>query len=146
MKSGYPGVSTKWIPVFLTHSIESGVVGGVDGKADPAVAVSPLCLALTYSKAGMSASKQGPLTGLRILEIEAIGPVPFCGMMLSDMGADVLLVDRVQDGGLGFNRERWYDVMLRGRRSVTLDLKNQSGVDAALALVDKADALLEGFR
>ena len=88
----------------------------------------------------------GPLAGLRILEFEAIGPVPFCGMLLADMGADVLLVDRVEDAGLGFNRERWYDVMLRGRRSVTLDLKSEAGVDAALALVDKADALLEGFR
>ena len=66
----------------------------------------------------------GPLTGLRVLELEAIGPVPFCGMLLADMGADVLLVDRPQDPRLGFGRERWYDVMLRGRRSVTLDLKS----------------------
>ena len=70
----------------------------------------------------------GPLAGLRILEFEAIGPGPFCGMMLADMGADVLLVDRPQDPGLGFARERWYDVMLRGRRSVTLDLKTTDGV------------------
>src|ERR1700751_4684725 len=88
----------------------------------------------------------GPLAGLRILEFEAIGPAPFCGMLLADMGADVLLVDRAQDPGLGFQRERWYDVMLRGRRSVTLDLKTEDGVAAAVALAEKADALIEGFR
>ena len=66
----------------------------------------------------------GPLAGIRILELEAIGPVPFCGMLLADMGADVLLVDRDQDSRLGLDRERWYDVMMRGRRSVTLDLKS----------------------
>ena len=88
----------------------------------------------------------GPLAGIKVLEFEAIGPVPFCGMMLADMGADVLLVDRTSDPGLGLDRERWSDVMLRGRRSVMLDLKTASGVDVALRLADKADAVIEGFR
>jgi alpha-methylacyl-CoA racemase len=88
----------------------------------------------------------GPLAGVRVLEFEAIGPAPFCNMMLADMGADVLLVDRSEDSRLGFGRERWYDVMFRGRRSVTLDLKSEGGVAAALALADKADAVIEGFR
>ena len=88
----------------------------------------------------------GPLTGLRILEFEAIGPGPFAGMMLADMGADVLLVDRPVDGELGFGRERRFDVMLRGRRSVMLDLKSAGGAEAALRLADKADAIIEGFR
>jgi alpha-methylacyl-CoA racemase len=88
----------------------------------------------------------GPLTGLRVLEFEAIGPGPFCGMLLADMGADVLLVDRAQDAQLGFGRERWYDVMMRGRRSVTLDLKTPDGVTAAIALAARADAVIEGFR
>ena len=88
----------------------------------------------------------GPLTGVRVLEFEAIGPGPFCGMLLADMGADVLLVDRAQDPRLGLGRERWYDVMMRGRRSVTLDLKTPGGVAAALALASRADALIEGFR
>ena len=88
----------------------------------------------------------GPLTGIRILELEAIGPGPFCGMMLADMGADVLLVDRPSDPGLGLGRARAADVMLRGRRSVTLDLKSKDGVAAALVLAGKADALIEGFR
>jgi alpha-methylacyl-CoA racemase len=88
----------------------------------------------------------GPLTGVRVLEFEAIGPGPFCAMMLADMGADVLLVDRPQDPGLGLERERWNDVMLRGRRSVTLDLKLPDAVVAALALAEKADVIIEGFR
>jgi alpha-methylacyl-CoA racemase len=88
----------------------------------------------------------GPLAGVKVLEFEAIGPVPFCGMMLADMGADVLLVDRAADPHLGLERERWYDVMLRGRRSVTLDLKAANGVAAARALAGRADIVLEGFR
>jgi alpha-methylacyl-CoA racemase len=88
----------------------------------------------------------GPLAGVRVLEFEAIGPAPFCGMMLADMGADVLLVDRPTDPGLGLERRRAFDVMLRGRRSVTLDLKARDGVAAALLLAAKADVLIEGFR
>jgi alpha-methylacyl-CoA racemase len=88
----------------------------------------------------------GPLAGIRVLEFEAIGPGPFCGMMLADMGADVLLVDRASDARLGLGRGRWYDVMYRGRRSVTLDLKSRDAVEAALALAERADAIIEGFR
>jgi alpha-methylacyl-CoA racemase len=88
----------------------------------------------------------GPLAGVRILEFEAIGPGPFCGMVLADMGADVLLVDRQSDPHLGVARERWNDVMLRGRRSVTLDLKSADGVNAARMLAVRADAIIEGFR
>ena len=88
----------------------------------------------------------GPLAGLKILEFEAIGPGPFCGMMLSDMGADVLLVDRPDNPRLGFRRDRWFDVMMRGRRSATLDLKSKDGVAAAIELAGKADAVIEGFR
>jgi alpha-methylacyl-CoA racemase len=88
----------------------------------------------------------GPLAGIRVLELEAIGPAPFAGMLLADMGADVLLVDRPGESGLGLKRERWYDVMMRGKRSVTLDLKSASGAQAALELIGRADALLEGFR
>lgn len=88
----------------------------------------------------------GPLAGIKVLEFEAIGPGPFCGMMLADMGADVLLVDRPDDPRLGFGRDRWFDVMMRGRRSATLDLKSPNGVAAALELAGRADAIVEGFR
>jgi alpha-methylacyl-CoA racemase len=88
----------------------------------------------------------GPLAGLKMLELEAIGPAPFCGMLLADMGADVLLVDRPTDPGLAFERRRSSDVMLRGRRSITLDLKTPAGIAVMLELIDRADALIEGFR
>jgi alpha-methylacyl-CoA racemase len=88
----------------------------------------------------------GPLAGIRILEFEAIGPAPFAGMLLADMGADVLVVDRPAATDLGLKRERWYDVMMRGKRSVTLDLKKDSSKEISLQLAAKADALIEGFR
>ena len=88
----------------------------------------------------------GPLAGIKVLEFEAIGPAPFAGMLLADMGADVLLVDRPGASGLGLKSERAYDVMLRGKRSVTLDLKSAAGTEAALELISRADALIEGFR
>jgi len=88
----------------------------------------------------------GPLAGLRVLEFEAIGPGPFAAMMLADMGADVLLVDRPSGSDLGLGHRRRHEVMLRGRRSVTLDLKSESGAAAALRLAERADAIVEGFR
>ncbi|MES2959436.1 MAG: CaiB/BaiF CoA-transferase family protein [Pseudomonadota bacterium] len=88
----------------------------------------------------------GPLAGLRVLEFEAIGAAPFAGMLLADMGADVLLVDRVSAPGLGLESPRWSELMLRGRRSVTLDLKSPSGVQAAMELAARAEAVIEGFR
>src|SRR2546423_10452650 len=88
----------------------------------------------------------GPLSGIKVLEFEAIGPAPFGGMILADMGADVLVIDRPASSDLGLKRERWYDTMMRGKRSVTLDLKSAQAKEAALALVAKADCLIEGFR
>jgi len=90
--------------------------------------------------------QMGPLAGLRVLEFESIGAAPFAGMLLADMGADVVLIDRKNAPALGLESPRWSDTMLRGRRSVTLDLKAPGGVQAALQLADRADALGEGFR
>ena len=86
----------------------------------------------------------GPLEGVKVLEFESIGPAPFAGMLLADMGADVLVIDRPATTDLGLKRERWYDVMMRGKRSVTLDLKKNPA--AAVELAGKADALIEGMR
>ena len=83
----------------------------------------------------------GPLCGLKVLEFAGIGPAPFCGMLFCDLGADVLRIDR--KGGREYDR---YAVETRGRRSVTLDLKTAAGVETALALSEKADVLIEGFR
>jgi alpha-methylacyl-CoA racemase len=88
----------------------------------------------------------GPLAGIKVLEFESIGPSPFAGMLLADMGADVLVVDRPEGTDLGLKRERWYDVLMRGKRSLTLDLKKPQSKDAALELIGKADALIEGMR
>ena len=88
----------------------------------------------------------GPLTGVRVLEIAGIGPGPFCGMMLADMGADVLRVDRLQADDLGLPVEPKYDIMSRGRRSIALDLKQPASIETVLQLAARADALIEGFR
>ena len=88
----------------------------------------------------------GPLQGIRVLEFESIGPAPFAGMLHADMGADVLVVDRPADTDLGLKRERRHDVMMRGKRSVTLDLKARSGAEVALQIASRADALIEGMR
>jgi alpha-methylacyl-CoA racemase len=90
----------------------------------------------------------GPLQGIRIVEFAGIGPVPFCAMLLADMGAEVVRIDRkgsAATANLGFFDPR-LDVLNRGRRSVSIDLKRSGGVDAALRLVKQADALIEGFR
>jgi alpha-methylacyl-CoA racemase len=88
----------------------------------------------------------GPLSGIKVLEFEAIGPAPFAGMLLADMGADVLVVDRPEASDLGLTRERWYDVLMRGKRSVALDLKKESSRKVTLDLLARADVLIEGFR
>ena len=88
----------------------------------------------------------GPLSGIRVLEFEAIGPAPFAGMLLADMGADVLVIDRPAGTDLGLKRERWYDTMMRGKRSATLDLKNTTAKEVVYSLAEKADALIEGMR
>ncbi|MGY1452350.1 CaiB/BaiF CoA transferase family protein [Streptomyces sp. SS8] len=85
----------------------------------------------------------GPLRGLRVVEIAAIGPAPFACMMLADLGADVVRVDRA-DGARSFGD--WHRVLDRGRRSVALDLKSPRAVEALLRLVEGADVLVEGFR
>ncbi len=84
---------------------------------------------------------KGPLSGLKIVEFAGIGPGPFCGMLLSDLGADVVRIDR-KGGG----RSSPADVTSRGRRSVALDLKSPDAIEAVLKLLETADGLIEGFR
>ena len=84
----------------------------------------------------------GPLTGIRIVELAGLGPAPFCAMLLADLGADVIRVDRPPGAGLaGFDR-----ITARNRRSLGIDLKQSSGVDLLLQLVASVDVLIEGFR
>jgi alpha-methylacyl-CoA racemase len=87
----------------------------------------------------------GPLSGTKIIEIAGIGPGPFCGMMLSDMGAEVLRVNRVTAKPSRILPPE-KDILARGRRVITVDLRRPEGVDLVLRLCQKADAIFEGFR
>ncbi len=82
----------------------------------------------------------GPLTGVKIIELAGIGPGPFCGMLLSDMGAEVIRVDRT--GG----KLHGQDVLTRGRKSIAVDIKSEAGKEVILKVCESSDALFEGFR
>jgi alpha-methylacyl-CoA racemase len=88
----------------------------------------------------------GVLSGYKIVEFAGIGPAPMCAMLLSDMGAEVLRLDRAEDANLGISTESKYNLLGRGRRSVAIDLKRREGTELALKLIERADALIEGFR
>ena len=89
---------------------------------------------------------KGPLAGIKVLEVAGIGPGPFCGMMLADMGAEVVRIDRADRVRGGDPDDPPADILARGRRSIGVDLKQSDGVDVVLRLVEKADVLIEGFR
>lgn len=86
----------------------------------------------------------GPLSGLRIIEFAGIGPGPFAGMMLADMGAEVILIERSADFAAASHYLRM--AQNRGKKSIALDLKSEAGREAAWRLIESADALIEGFR
>jgi len=88
----------------------------------------------------------GPLHGFKIIEIAGIGPTQFCGMLLADMGAQVIRLDRPHDADLGIDIPAKYNLMNRSRPTIEVDLKNKAGVELVLRLCDDADALFEGFR
>ena len=88
----------------------------------------------------------GPLRGVRVIELAGLGPAPFGAMLLADLGADVIRVDRPEGRAAGNPLDHRHDLLARGRRSVALDLKRPAARDAVLRLVDGADVLIEGFR
>jgi len=88
----------------------------------------------------------GPLKGIRIVELAGIGPGPMAAMLLADLGATVLRVDRPVDAGLGIPRPLRYNLLLRNRQEMALDLKDPAGRELVLRLVQEADGLIEGFR
>lgn len=99
------------------------------------------------AQASEERSFTGPLKGIKVVEIGSIGPGPFCAMLLADLGADIIRVDRVTGGGLvGPNADPRAEVMNRGRRSIAVDLKSPEGSEVVLSLVEQADVLIEGFR
>ena len=92
------------------------------------------------SSAANQGNHHGALKGIRVIEMAGIGPGPFCAMMLADMGAEVIRIDRLAHKGQGHRAH----TLNRGRRSLALDLKNPDALDATLRLVDQADVLVEG--
>ena len=88
----------------------------------------------------------GPLTGTRMVEIAGIGPGPFCAMVLADLGADIIRIDRADRVMPGDPASPPADLLNRGRRSIGVDLKNPEGVALVLDLIADSDALIEGFR
>ncbi|HJT08016.1 MAG TPA: CaiB/BaiF CoA-transferase family protein [Stellaceae bacterium] len=88
----------------------------------------------------------GPLAGFKIIEMAGIGPAPMCAMLLADLGATVLRVDRQQPSGLGLPGDARFNIMNRSRHAIAVDLKHPEGVALVLRLVGAADALIEGFR
>lgn len=88
----------------------------------------------------------GPLSDLKVVELGGIGPAPFAAMMLSDLGAEVVRVDRPSQQELGAHQRHEQDLLLRGRRSIAVDLKSKAGAEVALRLADRADVLIDPFR
>jgi alpha-methylacyl-CoA racemase len=88
----------------------------------------------------------GPLHGVRVVELAGLGPAPFGGMLLADMGADIVRIDRKGGANLPLAIDPTKDVLSRGRRSIAMDLKNPQAIEAVLSLVEKADIFIEGFR
>lgn len=88
----------------------------------------------------------GPLNGVRIVEMSNIGPGPFCGMLLADLGAEVVSVQRLATGDLGFDIDRRYDLLNRSKQAVAVDLKAPEGVTVVKEMIARADILIEGFR
>ena len=84
----------------------------------------------------------GPLKGIKIIEMAGIGPGPFCGMVLADLGAEVIRIDRASAAGTGSREEP----ANRGKKSIAADLKSEKGVEIVLKLVENSDAIFEGFR
>lgn len=88
----------------------------------------------------------GPLAGVKIIELGGIGPAPFCCMLLADMGAEIVRIDRIVPSDSGIPMEKRFNLLHRGRRSIAMDLKQPAAVETVKRLVAQADALIEGFR
>ena len=84
----------------------------------------------------------GPLKGIKVLEFSGIGPGPYCGMLLADMGADVIRVNRINDK----DKHNKFDIHNRSKRSIVADLKNPNSINELLKLISSVDVVFEGFR
>ncbi|HEY0297200.1 MAG TPA: CaiB/BaiF CoA-transferase family protein [Bordetella sp.] len=93
-----------------------------------------------------SPTRAGPLAGLRVVEFGGIGPAPFAAMLLADLGAQVLRIERLQPADIGIKKPAQYDLLARGRSVLRVDLKHPDGVACAQAMLARSDGLIEGFR
>jgi len=88
----------------------------------------------------------GPLAGYKFVEMGGIGPGPMCCMLLADLGAEIVRIDRLVDSGLGTNSDPRFSLLMRSRRSIAVDTKSEEGRELVLSLIEQADGLVEGFR
>ncbi|MFV0492734.1 MAG: CaiB/BaiF CoA transferase family protein [Pseudorhodobacter sp.] len=91
-------------------------------------------------------ARRGPLSGIRLIEMAGIGPAPMCGMVLSDLGADILRIDRPTPSDVGIKRPMETNFILRGRQTIRINLKTDAGRALVLRLLREADGMFEGFR
>lgn len=94
----------------------------------------------------MTGARGGPLAGLKVVEMAGIGPAPMCGMLLADLGAEIVRIDRPGEADLGIKRPAETNFILRGRPTIPVDLKTEDGRNRVLELIGLADCLIEGFR
>lgn len=125
----------------MSH-VADGVLRAVGERWRPKEKPAPYHIALDQDQE----DDLGPLSGIRIVEFAGIGPGPMAAMLLADLGATVLRLDRTVPSDLGVNLAPRFDLFMRGRSSVAVDLKHPAGVEFALKLLDAADASIEGFR
>jgi alpha-methylacyl-CoA racemase len=88
----------------------------------------------------------GPLKAIKVVELAGVGPGPMCAMLLADLGAEVLRIERLTPSDLGVPRPRRFNLTLRGRKTIALDLKSPDGKETVLKLIERSDVLIEGFR
>lgn len=88
----------------------------------------------------------GPLAGIKLVELGGVGPAPFCCMLLADMGAEIIRIDRIVPSDSGVQLEKRFNLLHRGRKSIAMDLKRPEAVEAVKRLIGQSDALIEGFR
>ncbi|MCR9213166.1 MAG: CoA transferase [Proteobacteria bacterium] len=88
----------------------------------------------------------GPLAGYKFVEMGGIGPGPMCAMLLADLGAEIVRIDRLVDAGLGTLANSKFSLLMRSRRSISVDTKTEEGRELVLSLIEEADGLIEGFR
>ena len=144
--------SLRWAENFGLRRVRRGAGRLAETHGEPIFAVALAARARRARRRARPLSRKGscdvtgPLSGLRVVELGGIGPAPFAGALLGDLGADILRIDRIPKAGVEPETPARFDFYNRNKCSVALDLKRPAAIEAVLAAVAKADALIEGFR